>query len=169
MRPLRGRTCCLFYFRFAPRRGGAFFSLVRKEAKAPSRDVPSLESPSHYGGVWGSSDGLGVFCRGILRWCAGLVVLPTDSYGRFRCGAASIIGLPPSPLVRCSGGCPLCHGFAVPSLPKGETSGLCMRGPTGPSCRVLRGKSTPGSRGRAGPGGTNRNNFQAALRAAKKD
>ena len=30
--------------------GGAFFSLVGKEAKAPSRDVPSLENPSHYGG-----------------------------------------------------------------------------------------------------------------------
>ena len=48
MRPLRGRTCCLFYFRFAPRRGGAFFSLVRKEAKAPSRDVPSLENPLYF-------------------------------------------------------------------------------------------------------------------------
>ena len=35
-----------------------------------------------------------------LRWCAGLLRLPTGSIGGFRCGAASGIGLHPSPLAR---------------------------------------------------------------------
>ena len=40
------------FFRLASRLAGAgaFFSLVGKEPKAPSRDVPSLENPLHYGG-----------------------------------------------------------------------------------------------------------------------
>ena len=40
------------FFRLASRLAGAvaFFSLVGKEPKAPSRDVPSLENPSHDGG-----------------------------------------------------------------------------------------------------------------------
>ena len=59
-------------------RPGAFFSLVRKEAKAPSRDVPSLENPSHYGGYLFALRRTLVVLFRYLRWCAGLLRLPTS-------------------------------------------------------------------------------------------
>ena len=66
--PLRGGGA-LFLFYLCPCRGEAFFSLVGKEAKAPSRDVPSLENPLHYMGILLRYD-LGDCPSRVVPWAA---------------------------------------------------------------------------------------------------
>ena len=59
-----------------------------KKQKHPQGTFRPLRIPRITGEIYFPSDGPGQFCRWLLRWCAGLLRLPTDSNASAYCGAA---------------------------------------------------------------------------------